>query len=129
MPVPSFRRLVTAAQNASAVLGCTSGVSGGTCDGAAIGSGSTMCSPVNTDSIPASSAAVATVAINSGAASADVLIGNRPTSMPRLASVPWLVVAVGLWQIVRTPQQLPRGTHMSQNGSSNGSVAVDLDEK
>ena len=79
IPVASRRRFVCAARKASATAGSSIGWPGAAGDGGACGSGSTTCSPVQTDSKPAASAARATFAAVSGAAHGPVLIPKMPS--------------------------------------------------
>ena len=87
MPVASRMRSVCAATKASATAGSSIGVCGGTGEGGACGSGSTTCSPVQSDSKPARSAAIATFAAVCGFAQGPKLMPKSPifTKLPPYA--------------------------------------------
>ena len=80
IPVPSFTRLVWAAAKVSATAGSSIRPSGATGDGGTCGSGSTTCSPVHTESYPASSATLATRTRFSGCEQTKLLMLNSPTA-------------------------------------------------
>ena len=79
IPVARRRRCVCAARKASATAGSSIGCCGGAGEGGTCGSGSTTCSPVQTDSKPAASAARATFAAVSGTAHGPVLMPKMPS--------------------------------------------------
>ena len=78
IPVPRRMRLVCAARKASATIGSVMRSSGARGDGGACGSGSTTCSPPQSESKPAASAARATRAAPSGCEQGPVVIEKRP---------------------------------------------------
>ena len=78
IPVPRRIRLVCAARKVSATMGSTMRSPGPSGEGGAWGSGSTTCSPPQSDSKPAVSAARATRAAPSGYEQGPVVIENRP---------------------------------------------------
>src|SRR6185436_11181101 len=78
IPVPRRIRLVCAARKVSATMGSTMRSPGPSGEGGAWGSGSTTCSPPQSDSKPAASAARATRAAPSGYEQGPVVIENRP---------------------------------------------------
>ncbi len=78
MPVPSSTRSVWAARNARATSGSRIGSVGSIGDGATRGSGSTTCSPAQSESNPTDSASLATRAAVAGRQQACELVENRP---------------------------------------------------
>jgi hypothetical protein len=81
MPLARRIRLVCAAIQVSATVVSSNGVSVARGNDGSMGSGSTRCSPVHTDSNPAASAACATCTAEAGSPHVPKLIANKPIFM------------------------------------------------